>query len=89
VGVALGLDVIGLVAWCFAFFGPFPPHPWIFMLFALIGFAGGAAALALTLVGRTRNVVSFWWLVPALGLAMVPSGAILLLVGISAFSNPF
>jgi hypothetical protein len=54
VTVALGLDVIAIASWLLGFFGPFPPHPWIFLLFAALALACEIVAIVIAI--RNSNL---------------------------------
>jgi len=69
---ALALDFIGIGAWLLAFFGPFPPHPWIFFLFAALALACGATGIVLASVSHVRSVNRSMWGVAAIVFGVAP-----------------
>lgn len=58
--VPLILGIAEAGAWLLAFFGPFPPHPWIFLLLAAIALVAAAAAITLALVNVWHRHGPIW-----------------------------
>jgi phosphatidylglycerophosphate synthase len=77
VGVALALDLVGIGGWLVAFYGPFPPHPWIFVLFAAFSLACGLAGIVLATIGHTRSAKRSWRGVAAIAFGVAPLVVIL------------
>ena len=76
---AVILDLVGIGGWLIAFFGPFPPHPWIFLLFAAIALACGMAGIVLASIGYARSASRSWLGVAAIAFGVAP--LIVVLIG--------
>jgi hypothetical protein len=76
--MALVLDLLGIGGWLVAFFGPFPPHPWIFVLFAAIALACGISGIVLASIAHSRKANRSWLGVAANALGVAPLVAILI-----------
>jgi hypothetical protein len=77
VSVGLVLDLAGIVGWLVAFFGPFPPHPWIFLLFAAIALACGVTGIVLASIGYAGSASRSKWGIAAIAFGVAPLGVIL------------
>jgi hypothetical membrane protein len=72
VSAAFALAFVAISARLIALFGSFPPHPWAYLLLAVIALVAGALAIALALAGIRRNVGRSRWAVIAVVLGAAP-----------------
>jgi hypothetical membrane protein len=72
VSAAFALGFVAISARLIALFGSFPPHPWAYLLLAVIALVAGALAIALALAGIRRNVGRSRWAVIAVVLGAAP-----------------
>ena len=69
---ALALDLIGIGGWLLAFFGPFPPHPWIFFLLAALALVSGAAGIVIACIGHMRSASRSRWSLGVIAFGVAP-----------------
>jgi hypothetical protein len=72
VSAAFALGFVAISARLIALFGSFPPHPWAYLLLAVIALVAGALAIALALAGIRRNVGRSRWAVIAIIFCAAP-----------------
>lgn len=87
IGVALLLDLAAIVGWWTAFYGPFPPHPWIFLLLAVLSLACGLAGTILGSIGYARDPKQRWWGVAAIALGVIPLVVLLIVYVLAGFGT--
>jgi ABC-type Na+ efflux pump permease subunit len=72
-GVSIALGLIAIGTWLLAFFGPFPPHPWVFLSFAIIALTSEIVAAVIGVLNVGKGEDWSWWAVAAVALAVLPA----------------
>jgi ABC-type Na+ efflux pump permease subunit len=86
-GVSSALGVIGIGTWLLAYFGPFPPHPWVFLTFAVIAVTCEIVATVIGVLNVGDREDWSWWAVAAVALAVLPAVGLSLEALVSAASG--